>query len=321
MLKRAVTHPLVRRLTLREYMPFATWLATWAMIGFAIGHADTARLFAANTFLQSLRSLCAFEMTAVMVRRLGDEEAYRKTRSKALRVDLLSLLATIILALLLAAFLWWRDMGVAAAMVLLIGLLLPARHPGMVLSQHRQREATWRTGAAATGVIGAALLWKFGGEWWHAALLIALRDWVGLLFTFAFGPPRAQAAIPLPEPMRFAEIAARTEFAARRRLTYRIVKSLLGGVMGPFGSLIARTGRGAGLDARINRLIPRHRPGMIGLTLASSAVMVFFLMIAREPATLVLASAASRIATSGGTALLWWNYAMDFSRDEDDEDE
>ena len=321
MLKKAVTSPLLRRLALREYLPLGAMLATWGLLGLALGHADAVRMFAGYTFVQALRGLCALEMVGTLVRRVGVETAFAASRARAVRIDLLVLLATGAVVALLAAFLWWRGMEEAAGMVLLIAVSLPARHPGGVLSARKDREVPWRLGAALTGVAGAALVWKLGGEWWQGALVLGLRDWGGLLFTLLFARRRPDAELPEVEPLTFAEVAARTEVSSRRKLTYRMAKSVLGALLGPVGTVIARTGRGARLDARISRMIPRHRGGIATLTLVSSGVMFFFLVVAREPATLVLASAAARIAATGGSALLWWNYASALGPDEDDDDD
>lgn len=321
LLKRAVSHPLVRRLAVREYTPLGAWLATWAVLGIAVGHADAVRLFAANTFVQAVRGLCALEMIGTLIRRIGFDEAFRTSRRRALRYDLLVLLGSVTLCGLLAAFLWWRGMAEAAGMVLLIAGGLPARHPGGVLAAHKDREAPWRLGAAATAVIGSGLVWYLRLEWWHAAIVLGLRDWGGLLVTLLFGRKRQPAEEAVAEPLNFAELAARTEASSRRRLTYRMAKSVLGALLGPFGSAVARTGRGARLDAKISRMIPRHRGGMALLTLISGGVMAFFLVVAREPATLVLASAAARIAASGGSALLWWNYGETLADEEDDDED
>jgi hypothetical protein len=321
LLKKAVTHPLARRLTLREYLPLSAWLLTWFLLGLAVGHADAVRLFAANTFVQSVRGLVALEMVGTLSRRVGQGEALRASIKRALGIDLLVLLAAGAVAALLAGFLWWRDMATAAGMVLIIALAYPARHPGGVLVVSRERETPWRLGAALAGVAGAALVWWLGGEWWQAALVLAARDWGGLLLTALTARRRAVHEEPETEPMRFAELAARTEAAARRRLIYRMAKSLLSGLLGPFGSVIARTGRGARLDAKLSRMVPRHRGGMALLALASGGVMLFFLVVAREPATLVLAAVSARIAASAGSALLWWNYGTALKLEEDDDDD
>ncbi|GAA4013788.1 hypothetical protein GCM10022280_10180 [Sphingomonas swuensis] len=320
-LKRAVTHPLVRRLTVREYLPLGGWLATWAMLGLALGHADAVRMFAANTFVQALRNLCALEMVGTLAKRVGLDGVFKPSRRRALKIDLLVLLACLLVTVLLAGFLWWRNMDVAAGMVLLIGVGLPARHPGGVLAIKRDREVPWRLGTAATAVIGTAFVWQLGLGWFEAALVLGLREWGGLLATFLFGRRRPASDEPDTSVLTFDEVAARTEASARRRLTYRMAKSVLGGLLGPFGTVIARTGRGARLDAKISRMIPRHRGGMAVLTTISAGLMLFFLIVAREPATLVFASAAARIGASGASALLWWNYARAFEDEEDDDDD
>lgn len=320
MLKRAVTNPLVRRLTTREYLPLAAMLATWAMLGLALGHADAVRLFAAYTFFHAVRSLCALEMGGALLRRLGNGEAYRASRARALRIDLLVLLAGLGVTAALAGILWWRGMEVAAAMLLLLAVGLPARHPGVLLTMHRERDVPWRLGSAVTVLVGSALVWQLGLEWWHGALVLALKEWGSLLATGLFAKRRQDWPEPKAEPLTFAELAARTEASARRRLTYRMAKSVLGGVLGPVGTVIARTGRGASLDAKVSRLIPRHRGGMAVLTLVSGGLMLFFLVLG-EPATLVISSAAARIAASGASALLWWNYGSLLPPDDDDDDE
>lgn len=321
MLKRAITHPLVRRLTVREYVPLGAWLGTWAMLGLAIGHADAVRMFAANTFVQAIRNLCAMEMTATLARRVGLPALFGPSFRRALRIDGFVLLGCLAVVGLLAGFLWWRGMTVAAGSLALIAAGIPARNPGGILVIRKDREIPWRLGASAMSVVGMLLVWQLGGSWWEAALVIAARDWAGLLATALFARPRQPAAEPATEVLQFAEVAARTEAAARKRLTYRMAKSVLGGLLGPFGTVLARTGRGARIDARISRMIPRHRGGMIVLTLVSSGIALFFLVVAREPSTLVLASAAARIGASGGSALLWWNYAAAVTDDEDDDDD
>ncbi|WP_300975155.1 hypothetical protein [Sphingomonas sp. LHG3406-1] len=321
MLKRAVTHPLVRRLTVREYVPLAAMIGTWAMLGLALGHADAIRLFAAYTFVQAVRNLCALEMTGTLIRRIGAPEAFAISRRRALRIDLLVALAGVLVALGLAAFLYWRGMTAAAVMVAVLAFGIPAKHPGGVLAAARDREAPWRLGAALTSIVGAALVWQFGGNWWEAAAALAARDYGGLLATLFFGRPRPDALEPDPEPLAFAEVAGRTESSARRRLTYRMAKSVLAGLLGPLGTLIARTGRGARMDAKVSRMIPRHRGGMFVLTAVATGIMAFFLFVAREPATLVFASAAARIAGTGGSALLWWNYGSSLGAEEDEDDD
>ena len=321
MLKKVTVHPLVTRLTVREYLPLGLSLATWAMIGLAIGHADTVRLFAANIFVQGARSLCTLELTPVFRTRIGAApEIVSASRRAAFRMELGGLAGAVALCLLLAAFLGWREMATAAGMVALLIIGIPARHPGGVLVLHRERAASWRLGAALTGAIGGAVVLLLGLPWWAAAIAFGLRDWGGLLVTALAGRRREAKAIIASEPLTFREAAAQTESSARRRLTYRIGKSLLSVFLGPFGSVAARTGRGIQLDQRLSRYIPRHRPGFMLFTGATLAAGVAILWVSREPATVLLAAAFIRVAASGGSALLWWNYA-DTKLDEDDDEE
>lgn len=322
MLKRLTGHPLARRLAVREYLPMGAWIATWAMLGLALGPADTVRLLAANTFVQAARSLTALELTVALKARLGGSaEILKASRRKAFQIDAAVLLASAVLAGLFAWFLDRRGMNVAAVMVLLIAIGLPARHPGGVLIAARERVTSWRLGAAVVGLIGAAAVWLLRLDWWWAAVLFGLRDWGGLLATAALGPRRAASEDgPAPQAMSFREVAGRTESTARRRLTYRISKSVLGAILGPFGSLAARTGRGANLDHKLSRYIPRHRGGFLIFTAGTLAVALALLLASTEPVMLLLAAAATRISASGASALLWWNYAAPSADDEDDDD-
>ena len=322
MLKRLTGHPTVRRLAVREYIPLALSVATWLMIGLAVGHADVVRLLAANTFVQAARSLATLELTTVFKRRLGSERSvFRASRRTALRIELGGLLACAVLLAGIAWFLDWRGMAAAAAMVAIGAISLPARHPGMVLVIGRDRAATWRIAAAATGAIGAAAVLLMGLEWWAAAIVFALRDWGGLLASLLFAPRRDRDRHQEPTPLTFAEAAGQTESTARQRLTYRIGKSMLGAILGPFGSIAARTGRGVQIDRKLSRYIPRHRGGFVIFTAVTLAGGLAFLLVSREPSALLLGAALLRVSASGGSALLWWNYGSVVVDQEDDDDD
>ncbi|HVF82677.1 MAG TPA: hypothetical protein VM913_00705 [Sphingomicrobium sp.] len=307
---------------LREYLPFGGWLLTWALLGVAVGHADAVRLLAANTFVQSIRSLCGLEVWPMLARRIdADPTVVKASRWAAARIDLVSLLAMAVLTTGLFLLMDLRSMEKAGAMLAIIAISIVARHPGQLLIATRLRNVTWRMGAAIVGSVGAALVAGLDLGWIGAAVVLALRDWGGLLATLAFAPAReAKADIPA-QVLHFGETATRTERMARRRLTYRISKGLLSILLGPVGGFAARTGRGAGLNERLARLVPRHRGGVAALALGTLAVSLGALAISREPIMLLLSAAAIRIAASGGSMLLWWNYAQTIPTDEDDEDD
>lgn len=299
----------------------AGWLGTWAMLAIALGHADTVRLLAAHSFLAAVRAFCGLEMTGALRLRLGAAEAFLRTRQNALRYDLLVLAASVIVTVLLAGALYARGAGELAIMVVALSPGLPARHPGVVFLAHRDHAVTWRTGIALASLAAGAATLVLGLDWWWAALLFGLRDWGGLLLSLVAAKPQPKPPEPLATPMEFAEVAARTEAVARRRITYRLAKGVLGVVLGPFGSVVARTGRGFRMDARLSRLVPRHRGGMLVFTLATTGVATALVVISREPFLLLVAATAARLAGSAGSALLWWSHGSDVIADEDSDDD
>lgn len=314
--------PVVKRLTTREYLPMAGWLGTWAMLGIALGHADTVRLLAAHTLLQAIRALCALEMTHSIALRIGAPKGVRTaTRRRALRIELFVLLACLIVGALLVAALYGRGAVELAWMLPALALGLPARHPGVVFIAERQHDVSWRVGIALASLAGAAVTLFAGLEWWWAAVLFGLRDWGGLLLSLAVARPRPQLPDFATEPLRFEEVAARTEFASRRRITYRLAKTVLGAVLGPFGSVVARTGRGFRLDGKLSRLVPRHRGGMMAFTVLTAVGAAGLLAVTVEPFFLLLAASVARLSASGASALLWWKHGDMGGVDDDTDDD
>lgn len=312
-----------KRLALREYLPLGAWTAAWLMIGLAIGHADAVRLLAANTFVGAARALLTMEVVQVLTRRVGSTgEVYHASRRAALRIDLWALTACLAALGLLVVFLHGRGMEEAALMTAVAALSIPARHPFFLLIARRDRELTWRLGAAIVSVAGGALVLGLGLHWLAAAVVLAARDWGGLLATALFAPRRPDRMNPATEVLSFAETATKTEATARKRLSYRMMKSVFGVVLGPFGNLAARTGRSAGgLDVRLANMMPRSRAGMSLLAAATVAGAAALLLLSREPAALLGAAALLRIAGSAGAILLWWKHADARIRADEEDDE
>lgn len=180
----------------------------------------------------------------------------------------------------------------------------------------------WKVGASVVALAGAAIVFFFHLSWVAAAFVIALRDWGGLVAAMLFARRRPLKGKPPERPLTFAEAATQTEANARRRLGYRLLRTLFG-VLGPVGNLAARTARGAGrLDQRIARLLPHSRAGFALFTAGTGTASAVLLVVSREPSTLLASSALASMAASGGAALLWWGY-RDFAapiQEEEDED-
>lgn len=312
-----------KRLAMREYLPLGSWVLSWFMIGLAVGHADAVRLLAANAFVQAIRHVCTVEAMQVFgLRSRTEETSFKQARRAALRFELAGLAACALATAIVVTLLGYRGLHEAAGMVAIVAAAIPARTPAALLVSHRKRLPRWRIGSAITFVIGSAVVLFFGLHWVAAAIVLALREWGGLVGTLLFAPERSLKDRAINEPLTFAEAARRTEAAARQKLSYRLISSVASLVLGPFGNLAARTGREVGkLDSRLARLVPRSKSGFILFTLGTAAVAAVFLIVSREPSTLLAAATFTRLSASGASVLLWWRYAGDAPEDEElDED-
>jgi hypothetical protein len=311
------------RLAVREYLPFAGLTIGWGLMGLSIGHADVVRLLAATSFIQSIRAFCTMEVTQALSDHVASERAiYKKSRRLAWRIDLIALVVCLVAVALLVLFLALRGMEKPAIMVAIAAIAIPARNPGAILVAKRDRNVMWKVGSAAAGVVGGALVFGLGLGWMAAAAMAALKQWFGLAAVRLFGP-RKPAPRELPAAaLRFHDAASRTEFTARRRLSYRLMRSVFAVAFGPFGTLVARTGRGmARLDRKLARLLPRSRLGTLLLALGTGAASIALLLTSREPSAFLGSAAFARIAASAGASLLWWNYAAEQTDDDDDDDD
>ncbi|MEJ7777891.1 MAG: hypothetical protein WKF52_11070 [Sphingomicrobium sp.] len=313
-------HPVAIRLALREYVPFGSWLLTWFLIGFSIGPADVVRLIGVNAVVQGARALCTLEVRHVLARRAAaGDSVWRSSRWKAFKIDLGGLAACAVFLAAVVSLVAFRNMPEAAGMIAIAALGIPARHPLGLLVARRKWDVTWRVGTAVTAVAGSVVIFGFGLPWQAAAVVIALREWGGLIATALFADPRDPARADRSEVLTFAEAAAKTEGTARRQLSYRLVKTLSGVIFGPIGNIAARTGRGAGrMDSKLSRLVPRNRPAMMLFTAGCATAALALIFASREPLAFLVAAAFTRLAASGGAALLWWRYGG-VSEDEDDD--
>lgn len=316
----------VGRILVREHLPFAAWLASWILIGLSVGHADAVRLIASNMFALAAPAIGTLAVLPLLSRRAGGDSAvWTRSLARAWKFEWFGLLICALLIGALMLILDVRGFHEPAAMLGIIALGIPARNPGQLLVAKRRRVAYWRAGAAVTTLAGAATVFLFKFGWQAAAIVLALRSWGGLLAALLFAPTQISSREHPPEPLDFAQAAAATGVKSHTKLNYRIIASLLVAMFGPAGKFVARTGRGARLGARSARLTPRSRAGLAIFTLCALVSSAFFLLISREPGTLLLAAVSARLAAPAGAALLWWKYSEgqtelseDLTRDEDD---
>ena len=294
------------RITAQEYIPFGAWILSWSALAAALGLTPAIWLMAANGFVQASRSLFLMQSFDAISARLGcAQETKAKARRLAFRLDGATLIGSLTLLVILA--IGFRALGLIemAAMMLIVALGLPARTPLLLALDRCNIGTAWRLGSSLAMLAGAGIVLLLGLHWAWAPLALALREWGGLLGAWLkpAGHP-GFAAASLGE-LKFSEIAARTSIAARRRLVYRIGKTALSAI-GPVGSLIARTGRGGGLDGRLATRFPIGRAPILVLAALSSATVVLVILISRDPPALLVASVAARITAAAFSALIWW---------------
>lgn len=296
------------RVASREYLPFAAWLLAWAAITAAIDLHDAILLLAANGFVQSIRSLFLLQSFDAFSARLEcPTEIRSRARRIALQVDTAALLGC--LAMLVPVAIGVGGIGFAelATMMLVLALGLPARTPAVVMLDRRNIGTAWRIGSSIALLAGSGIVFLSGLNWTFAALAVAVREWGGFLAVWVVRGAAPATNHELPE-LGFAEIASRTSFAARRRLVYRIGKVTLS-VLGPFGSIVARTGRGGGFDGRLAQGLTPNASAIGLLAAGCIAAAIATVLVNCDPPALLLSSALTRVAAASVSVLIWWRWS------------
>ena len=315
---------LLRRLTLREYAPWAGSAVFWGIVLLTIGTADAARLLAAGVFVRSLRYLSAPNSNPSLAQRSTAPPAVkRQAIATALQIEGAALLLSLmLLALLLSAF-GAISLAKTAQLCLLAAVGLPARFLYPLVGGRRHLVVA-RSALTWSGAALAALAWLLGAGATGMALALAAREWIALGAAIAWAGPRSRRKPPHTEPLRWREIAAHSYRTARRRFAYRLGKGLLTATLGPLGGFAARTGRGVGMVGRIERFAPTSLPLLILLCGGGAAASLALLAWWPEPSIHILSATLFRLAVASGSILLWWRFrdiAVVRDDTEDDEDE
>ena len=317
---------LALRLVFREYVPLAGLLLSFLLAVLAIGHADTVRLAAAIFIVAAARAPTILNTTGALLSRaaLPPDELRRDVRF-AVKADLLGLLGGAALLGVLVVTLFAIDQRIVATFSLLLGVGLPARY--LMGASRSPRQMTVRRVALNWGGVALmlpVLLFDLGETW--AAIAFGMREWIGLIAARLTRPSGSKASAqlaPASDALTWPEISARTYAVSRRRLAFRLAKSVLGATLGPVGGILARTGRGAGAHRHLERFTPRD-PRLVGLTaVGCTGVGMAMLALSIEPAvalagTSLVRFGASALATFGWSFLARDHRETDASDDEDD---
>ncbi|MEO5973371.1 MAG: hypothetical protein ABIP91_08430 [Sphingomicrobium sp.] len=312
---------MLRRLTQREYAPWAGTLLCWLIITLTVGTADAARLLAAGVFVRSLRYLVAPNSNPSLARRTTAPRAIlRAAIATALKLEAAALLiGALLLVLLVSSF---EAMGLAktAQLCLLVAAGLPARflYP---LVAGRRHFVVARSALTWGGAALAALAWLLDAGLAGMALALGLREWIALgasLWLARRNPDKP----PYEQRLHWHEIGGHSYRTARRRFAYRLGKGILTAVLGPVGGFAARTGRGVGLVGRIERFAPTSLPLLILLCVGGATASLILLAWLPEPSLHIVAATLFRLAVASGSILLWWRFRdVPVGREDSEDDE
>ncbi len=294
----------IRRLAIREYAPMIGWVVAWAIVAVAIGHADAVRLLAASAFVRSARDLTGPSAGRALRTRVdASGRIAAGAKRTAFLVELAAVCASLLVVAAVATLLLLAGQSETASYCLILAALLPARLIFPMLAA-KDTSAFYQPLLAWTGVLLAGLVWLLSRDpiWFAAAF--AAREWVAL-FVSALIAPRRPSAAERADKLHWREIADHSHAQSRRRFTYRVSKSLLKFVFGPFGSIAARTGRGFRIDQKLERFVPERTVSLAALFLLLSGSAVALILIIPEPAVQLLAASLLRAGSSAGNILIW----------------
>ncbi len=306
---RAIEPRRILRLSLREYAPLLAMLGMWATILAAIGHADTARLFAATIMLRAIQMLTRITTAqSIKVRVEAPKAIRRQARRVARFVQLGVLIANLALLAGLVIALDAIDQHEIALFLPYLAVGMPARI--LRSSDVRTDSPYFRLALSGGGLALALLGWAGGLGAIGMALAFGAREWVAYavvrLWPKAVHVPRR----PIADPLAFAEMGRNTAVSGRRLLTYRISKIALT-ILGPVGNVAARTGRGLNWHAKIEPYLPHRLSGFILLGLSMAGGAVFLAMRSGEPAAMVGAAGLMQLAGASLNIALMWPFLPD----------
>lgn len=308
-LRGAVKPRRILRLSLREYVPALMTVALWATILAAIGHADTARLFAATVTLRAVLMLTRLATAQSLKARLGAPPSIQKQARRYARLVQLAVLAINVLLV------WALVRGLMAIGQQEVAFFLPLVAVGMPArilrnSDVRTDSPYFRLALSSSGVALALLGWAAGLGAVGMGLAFGMREWVAYAVV-RYWPKAAHVPLnPRTEPLAFDEIGRNTAVSGRRLLTYRMTKIALT-IFGPIGNFAARTGRGLNWHGKIEPYLPHKLSGFVAIAVGTAGGAALLALRSGEPAAMVGAAALMQIAGASANVALMWHFLPD----------
>jgi len=312
----------ILRLSLREYGPAIGWIVAWGIVAAAVGHADAARLVAATAFVRSARYLTSPSSAPALRRRLvARGRLHRAAHWTATIVELGALLGSIAALGLLICVLLYAGQQKVAQLCLILALTLPART--LLLFAAARKIDYYQSLLAWSGVLMAGAAWALGAELLEFAFVMAAREWVALGLALLAAKRRKPISQEV-EPLHWREIADYSLQHSRRQFTYRVSKFLLKFVLGPFGGIAARTGRGFRMDRKLERFVPQTQSALAGMFATLTGIAAGIILFIPKPGLLMVGASLLRIGASAGNLLIWSKLGtgeVPATDDDDDDDD
>jgi len=299
----------IKQLAWREYLPLAATAATWAMIVLAIGHADTARLLAAVTFVRGTQLMLRLATpTALKLRLKAPRLIKRQAKRFSFRLQTLALITGLLLIVLLVEALKVIGQDQIAAYLPFLALGMPARY--LRLADVKTASPYFRLALTCSGLVTATIAWAIGWPVTLFALAFGLREWIA--YAVLRWWPR-EPRVPrqtVDRPLKFEEVAQYSVILGRRLLTYRLSKTVLT-VFGPFGNAAARTGRGLNWHSKLEPYIPHHLGGFIALALGTLGAAIVFAIRSGEPAAMIASAGLYQVSGAALNIVFLWKWLPD----------
>lgn len=297
-------------LVAREYIPLAATTLAWIAVAAHYGTADAARLFGATVIVPSVRALTALDVGPSLIRRLrAPESIYRHASRVVMRLQALSFLAATLFLTMTALLLYSAGHKESAVFALLVGIGLPSRYLSTA-GVGRRRSDVYRSSLAVSGLALAGIAVAFDAPVYVVAIAWGLREWIALAAVLLpWSQPAGMETAAVSSRLSWQEIASVTAARSKRRLSQQLGKRFLSMLMGPFGSIIARTARDFGADRLLARYIPNSFAGMLLATAVTLSVGVSLIFMSREPAVFVAAASILRIGAVAGSMVIWWRWS------------
>ncbi|MFL6733649.1 MAG: hypothetical protein ACJ8EY_03010 [Sphingomicrobium sp.] len=313
----------VKRLAIREYGPLIAWMLAWGIVGATVGHKDAIRLLAAIAFVRCARYLTGPTSGPSLRKRMEARgKVHGPSQRTALLVELSALAAGVAVLGLIIWLLLIADQQKTATFCLILATTMPVKLI-VPLAAGQKIERLYQPLVSVMGLIMTVIAWLVEPSLMGFAIAFAAREWAALGVALLISKPR-KAGSEEVEALHWREIADQSLLASRRRFTYRVSKSLLKFVLGPFGIIAARTGRGLRADRKLERFVPRRRSTMTILFILPISIAVALILWVPKPALLVVAATLMRIGASAGNILLWSTLGRGeyefVGEDEDDDD-